>query len=244
MIGLLVIVGVGAIAFALTRSSPTPAASAPPPPSAAPKLAVSAPADRTTTAAPKKDDGAVDISALGASSGDQPAATVPGPLRPRNPNDKDGDGKPDKPADSSPPATPDTSVPSAAAAPTPVATGSVGALADEIRKRMGGTDDQGTSPENATAAGNADAKQQHPSAGAVSGAIGAVRGAARACLDGQESITRVSVVFSSDGTVKSISVSGGAGGTPAESCVRSAVQKAKVAPFVEPSYSTSFTIRP
>lgn len=88
------------------------------------------------------------------------------------------------------------------------------------------------------------AKQEKPSNGAVQGALGAVRGAAKGCVDGFEGVTRVGVTFQSDGSVQSVSVSGAAAGKPAEGCIRSAVMKAKVAPFNDATYSTSFSIRP
>jgi hypothetical protein len=50
-------------------------------------------------------------------------------------------------------------------------------------------------------------------------------------------------VFSSAGTVQSVSVSGGAVGKPAEACIKDALMKAKLQPFAEATYSAPVTIR-
>jgi hypothetical protein len=44
--------------------------------------------------------------------------------------------------------------------------------------------------------------------------------------------------------VQTISVSGPAVGTPAEECIKQALQKGSVGPFSRPSYNVSITIRP
>ena len=46
-----------------------------------------------------------------------------------------------------------------------------------------------------------------------------------------------------DGSVQSVSVSGGAAGKPAEACIKGALRGAKVAPFAEPTYTAPITIR-
>lgn len=84
---------------------------------------------------------------------------------------------------------------------------------------------------------------QKPSQGAVTGAIGAVLPAARGCLGPDDPISRASVVFNSDGSVYSVTVSGGAAGKPAESCIKDALKKAKLTPFAETSYTANITIR-
>jgi hypothetical protein len=85
---------------------------------------------------------------------------------------------------------------------------------------------------------------QKPSQGALQGALGAVMPTVRACLQPDDPISRATVTFDSSGAVTSVSVSGFAAGGPAEACIKSALGKAKVAPFAEPSYAASFTIRP
>ena len=82
-----------------------------------------------------------------------------------------------------------------------------------------------------------------PSQGAVTGALGAVLPGARACLGPDDPISRAVVVFGSNGSVQSVSVSGGAAGKPAEGCIKGALSKAKVAPFAEATYSAPVTIR-
>jgi hypothetical protein len=82
-----------------------------------------------------------------------------------------------------------------------------------------------------------------PSQGAVTGALGAVLPAARACLGPDDPISRAVVVFGSNGSVQSVSVSGGAAGKPAEACIKGALMKAKVTPFAEATYSAPVTIR-
>jgi hypothetical protein len=83
-----------------------------------------------------------------------------------------------------------------------------------------------------------------PSTGAAQAAVGAVLGAARACLAGQASPSSATLVFGSDGEVDSVRVSGAAAGTPAASCVESALKKARVQPFAAPSFSLGVTVRP
>jgi len=121
-------------------------------------------------------------------------------------------------------------------------TGPAGALGDEMRKSVGANDavKPAAASSGATSTGNVPTK---PSQGAVTGAIGAVLPAARACLGPDDPISRASVVFSSDGSVQSVSVSGGAAGKPAEACIKGALSKAKVQPFAEASYTAPITIR-
>jgi hypothetical protein len=83
-----------------------------------------------------------------------------------------------------------------------------------------------------------------PSQGAIQGALGAALPAARACLGPDDPISRASVTFQSDGTVQSVSVTGGAAGKPAEACIRSALMRAKVPPFATPTFTAPATIRP
>ncbi|HVH41706.1 MAG TPA: hypothetical protein VM925_05165 [Labilithrix sp.] len=84
---------------------------------------------------------------------------------------------------------------------------------------------------------------QKPSQGAVTGALGAVLPGARACLGPDDPISKASVVFASAGTVQSVTVSGAAAGKPAEACIKSALMKAKLQPFAEPTYSANITVR-
>jgi hypothetical protein len=83
-----------------------------------------------------------------------------------------------------------------------------------------------------------------PAQGAIQGALGAQRGAARACMDGQSAPSRAAVVFGSNGKVQSVTVAGPAAGTGAESCIRKALSKASVGPFSRPTFQVSLTITP
>ena len=56
--------------------------------------------------------------------------------------------------------------------------------------------------------------------------------------------SRASLTFGSYGKVQTIAVSGAATGTPAEECIKCALQKANVGPFSKPTYNVAITIRP
>jgi hypothetical protein len=83
-----------------------------------------------------------------------------------------------------------------------------------------------------------------PSLGAIQGALGAALPTARACLGPDDPISHATVTFRSDGSVESVSVSGGAAGKAAEGCIRAALSKARVAPFVQPTFTVPATVRP
>lgn len=83
-----------------------------------------------------------------------------------------------------------------------------------------------------------------PSQGAIQGALGAALPGARACLGADDPISHATVTFKSDGSVQSVGISGGAAGKPSEACVRSALMKARVAPFAQPTFTASATVRP
>jgi hypothetical protein len=126
-------------------------------------------------------------------------------------------------------------------------TGPNAALGDEMRKSVGASASSEIDVKPAAApsgqnsvSGNVPTK---PSQGAVTGAIGAVLPAARECLGPDDPISRAQIVFSSDGTVQSVTVSGPAAGKPTEACIKGALSKAKVPPFAEPSYTAPITIR-
>lgn len=83
-----------------------------------------------------------------------------------------------------------------------------------------------------------------PSAGAAQAAVGAVLGAARACIAGHPRSSSATIVFGSSGEVSQVSVGGEAAGTPAAGCIESALKKARVQPFAAPTFSLSVTVRP
>jgi hypothetical protein len=81
--------------------------------------------------------------------------------------------------------------------------------------------------------------------GAVQSAIGVALPSARACLAAGDTSTRAAVTFKSDGTVGEILLSGGGGGDGSrERCIRTALSRAHVPPFAEPSFAYTVTVRP
>jgi hypothetical protein len=88
------------------------------------------------------------------------------------------------------------------------------------------------------------ALSERPSVGAVQAAVGSVMAGARSCLAGQEQGSKAQVTFGPNGRVQSVAVSGPAAGTPAETCLRSALSAARVEPFSDPSFTASLTVRP
>jgi len=125
-----------------------------------------------------------------------------------------------------------------AAAPS----GPGGDLGAAIKKEVGEEKDK-TPAAQVSGGASAGNVPQKPSQGAVTGALGAVLPGARGCLGPDDPISRASVVFSSNGAVQSVTVSGGAAGKPAEACIKGALTKAKLAPFAEPTYTANITIR-
>jgi hypothetical protein len=83
-----------------------------------------------------------------------------------------------------------------------------------------------------------------PSLGAVRSALAAQLSQAKSCVRDQDEPSRASLTFGSDGKVMSVSVSGPAAGTPAEECIKGALQKATVAPFSKPTFVVGLTLRP
>jgi hypothetical protein len=83
-----------------------------------------------------------------------------------------------------------------------------------------------------------------PPQGAIQGALGAALPSARSCLGPDDPISRATITFASDGSVQNVSISGGAAGKPAEGCIRSALSRAHVPPFAQPTFTASTTIRP
>ncbi|HEY8087650.1 MAG TPA: hypothetical protein VIF09_07395 [Polyangiaceae bacterium] len=83
-----------------------------------------------------------------------------------------------------------------------------------------------------------------PSLGAIQGALGAALPSARSCLGPDDPISRATITFASDGSVQNVSISGGAAGKPAEACIRSALSRARVSPFAQPTFTASTTVRP
>ncbi|HMI85778.1 MAG TPA: hypothetical protein VK550_16895 [Polyangiaceae bacterium] len=138
-----------------------------------------------------------------------------------------------------PAAPPPAAAPAAPAAPEP--TGLVGA----IKKAVGPTE-PAPAPEKAEAKAAPPRGDipELPAQGAISGALGSPRTAARNCLVGHDAPSRATIVFASSGSVQSVSVSGPAAGTPAEACIKTAMSKTTVGAFKHPTFSVSTTISP
>lgn len=123
-------------------------------------------------------------------------------------------------------------------------TGGGGDLTAAMKAAAGGGSANPTGTDTATgpqyAAGTV---PQKPSQGQVQGAINAVLPEARKCLAEGDPISRATIVFQSDGSVKSVAVSGFAAGKPAEACVQTALKKAKISPFAEATYTFPVTVR-
>lgn len=240
-VGLIAAIGLGVVltrkteptSVALGGASPV-VASAEPRATAKPEVSATAKAVESAPPAVSADPGSVDINALGTAEPSARAAPRASGAAHHPGDDHKGHEVP----------TGTTSAPAepvASAAPRPM--GSVGELHDEMKKRVGATDQPEEQP-GAGPGGNPNAKQEKPSNAAVLGALGAVRGAVKACIADTDKPTRISVTFQSNGSVKSVVVSGGAAGKPAEACVQAAVKKARVAPFAMDTFSTSFSVSP
>jgi hypothetical protein len=83
----------------------------------------------------------------------------------------------------------------------------------------------------------------YPSLGAIHSALARALHEAQACVEGDVPISHARVTFNSTGTVEDVTVTGWAAGKPAEACVRNALTKPRVAPFLQPTYAVPVTIR-
>jgi hypothetical protein len=138
----------------------------------------------------------------------------------------------------------DETKPELVAKDLPSSPATTGALGDAMKQAAGPSTD---SPAPAAPGGDSiqpGSMAQKPSQGAVTGALGAVLPAARACLGPDDPVSRAQVVFGSNGSVESVNVSGAAAGKPAEACIKTALGKAKVQPFAQATYSATVTVRP
>ena len=134
--------------------------------------------------------------------------------------------------------------PAPAAAPAPAAPEPTG-LAGAIKKAVGPTEPtagpEKADPKPAPIRGDI---PDRPAQGAVTGALGAPRAAARNCLVGHDAPSRATVVFASTGKVQNVTVSGPAAGTPADACIKTALSKTVVGAFKEATSSITLTITP
>jgi hypothetical protein len=136
--------------------------------------------------------------------------------------------------------------PKEAPAPKPAAQPDPPGLAGAIKKAVGPTEQapKDDAPAPAPVAAIRGDIPEAPPQGAIQGALGSIRGAARSCVAGHDAPSRATIVFASTGKVQSVSVSGPAAGTAAEGCIKSALSKANVGAFQRSSFSVSTTITP
>lgn len=135
--------------------------------------------------------------------------------------------------------------PAAPATPTKPATpGSDTSLAAAMHGAVGSDPNAAKKPtEETVASAPADAPRRPPQ-GAVTAALGRVTSAAKQCIGPDDPISRATLVFGSNGNVQSVAVSGHAVGKPAEGCIKTALQSAKLPPFADPEYKATVTVRP
>jgi hypothetical protein len=142
-----------------------------------------------------------------------------------------------------PPVVKEEPAPVAKAEPKKATSGGTGdSLGDAMKKAAGPIEKEEAAPEAKGPQFAPGSVPQKPSQGAVTSALSSVMGGARACAE-TDTVSRGTVVFTSVGTVQSVSISGDAAGKPAEACMKSALMRAKVAPFAESTFTTSVTIR-
>jgi serine/threonine-protein kinase len=83
-----------------------------------------------------------------------------------------------------------------------------------------------------------------PSQGQVQVTIAAVMPNVRSCLLPDDPASRALLTFQSDGSVRSVSVTGYAAGKPQEACIKSALGRARVDPFTDATFAIPVTVRP
>lgn len=113
-----------------------------------------------------------------------------------------------------------------------------GDLGRAMHDAVGTRDEARAETTGSTASG---ARQLRPSPGAVVGAINAVLPAARACLGPDDPIRSGMLVFRSDGSVARVELRGE---RPQDECIRTAMGRARIEPFVEDTFTTRITVRP
>ncbi|HEY3820794.1 MAG TPA: hypothetical protein VGL81_26705 [Polyangiaceae bacterium] len=216
---------------------PATVAVAPPPPAATAVVAqpVAAAAPATASPTPTEDRGVDPSSLPPASTGAVAAHGSSAVVVPAKPVAAAG------PAPTTEPALVAT-VPTATAAPTGSA--SLQALMQQaagVTSSPTATAATASPDEGLPAPGSVPLK---PSQGAIQGSLGAALPSARACLGPDDPISHATITFKSDGSVQSVGVSGGAAGKPAEACIRTALTRARVAPFAQPTFTATATVRP
>ncbi|MEN9578926.1 MAG: hypothetical protein RJA70_1935 [Pseudomonadota bacterium] len=87
-------------------------------------------------------------------------------------------------------------------------------------------------------------RRAHPSIEAARAALRPRLEEARQCFSVEDEPARANVVFTSDGKVSRVDLSGPALGTPSEACIRRALEDTRVTPFTDPVFSVGTRIRP
>jgi hypothetical protein len=117
-------------------------------------------------------------------------------------------------------------------------------LAGAMATAVGAENKKADEPTKSTAGADPGSLPETPSQGAIAGAIGSVRDAARACVAGMDEPSRATITFASNGSVSNVSVGGAAAGKPAAGCIQAALKRARVSPFKKDSFSVGVTVRP
>jgi hypothetical protein len=175
--------------------------------------------------APKASDGALDINQLGDATAQPSGVALGGPLPPAASGAASAVATNDEKKG-------------------PVKVNPDGTLDDAMKKEVGPDDPKAKEASPASDGAGPKNLPDAPPQGSVTAAIGAVKGAAKACVSGADDVSTAMVTFGSSGSVQSVSVSGWAAGKPAASCIQSALKGANVGPFSKPTFAVPVTIRP
>ena len=143
---------------------------------------------------------------------------------------------------STPPAAP----PQAATNATAPAGGASADLQNAMKTAVGPSDSSGGDTKAAPSGPKfaPGSVPQRPSQGALASAIGRVLPDARSCLGPDDGVSYATIVFESGGSAQNVTLSGFAANKPAGACITTALKKANVGPFAEPTYSAKVTVRP
>ena len=145
---------------------------------------------------------------------------------------------------SNPPAKASEEATAADAGAEPATPRSAQSLLDQMTQAAGGEGSSPATSSESAAPSNPDGiAPAYPSLGAINSALGRALQEAQSCVEGDVPISHAKVKFASTGAVEAVTVAGWAAGKPAEACIRDALTKPRVAPFLQPSYVVPVTIR-
>jgi hypothetical protein len=214
-----------------------PAAVAPPPPPIAPSIA-SASAAPSPSAAPAASAPSTDVPPSTRGADDAPPSAIAradGKKRHGHGASTRGTG-----AHGAAPLAAKLAAPSI---PIPAAHGG-GGLGDAIKNAAEASPSPAPPPKSAepVAAAAAGSVPDRPSPAVVTSTLKGVLPAARACLAGDDAPARAVVTFASSGAVSNVQVSGAGPGVAA--CIKASIAKAKLAPFAQPTYTATLSVRP